>query len=250
MFSSSASSPAAAPADKACSFISLRLRMLKVSDKMAAPSASRGSSSSTKQADTGSDRERKDGVSVSAVLVKQKAMKEDAEVFPQDVYLKWSGSSCWWRWSAVHLWSVPAGSGRFWSVSRGTAHLSGRTEPFLCMEVKIKRSKPNEVKDLWCGSEVRQLHTSHSEGTYCRTCVCCRSWNEKCTQWSAGWTSLGSSSAAGGAGSIQWDCKANKKHVSDNVGRALTTVLGLPLLHSGWNIPLVFGSWALAHCCS
>lgn len=55
MFSSSASSPAAAPAElhMVCSLNSLRLKMLKVSDKMLAPSASRGSSSSAKHADVG-----------------------------------------------------------------------------------------------------------------------------------------------------------------------------------------------------
>ena len=55
MFSSSGSSPAgpAVPADMDCSFISFRLKILKVSDKIAAPSASRGSSSSAKHAEVG-----------------------------------------------------------------------------------------------------------------------------------------------------------------------------------------------------
>ncbi|TNN48770.1 Sodium-dependent neutral amino acid transporter B(0)AT3 [Liparis tanakae] len=55
MFSSSASSPAASPAgvDMACSFISFRLKILKVSDKISAPSASNCSSSSAKHAGKG-----------------------------------------------------------------------------------------------------------------------------------------------------------------------------------------------------
>lgn len=77
--------------------------------------------------------------------------------------------------------------------------------------MNIIKKKWRQMRSAW------QFPTSHFEGTCCRTCVCCRNWSGRCTRWSARWTFLGSSSAAGGPDSIHTDWERKQAALRFNI---------------------------------